>query len=96
MTTVDLAVAAVEDLDRLTPVLSLPSDTRARVRHSLEPLRTFPRLGAELSGRWQRFRFILGPWRWMILIYLYDDEQDQVVVTIQDTRSSPSPTATGA
>jgi plasmid stabilization system protein ParE len=90
---VELAAAAVEDLDHLIAVLSLPVDTRARVRHALEPLGTFPRLSAELPGQWQRFRFLLGPWRWMILVYVYDDEQDRVVVvTIQDARSSTSPT----
>lgn len=39
-------------------------------------------------------RFLLGPWRWMILVYGYDAERDRaVVVTIQDARSSESATA---
>jgi hypothetical protein len=41
-------------------------------------------MGAELSGRWSGFRFLLGPWRWMILVYAYLEEHDRVVVvTIQ-------------
>ena len=93
ITQVDLARAAVEDLERLTAVLSLPSDTRARVRAALEPLREFPRLGPELSGRWAGTRFLLGPWRWMLIVYEYDEDADRVVVlTIQDSRSKSAST----
>ncbi|MDP9022840.1 MAG: hypothetical protein M3N57_09135 [Actinomycetota bacterium] len=89
MTRVDLAAAAVEDLDRLILTLSLPADTRQRVRASLSPLREFPRLGAELEGRWVGLRFLLGPWRWMLIVYGYIEADDRVVVvTIQDARSS--------
>ena len=89
MAQVELARAAVEDLDRLTRTLSLPGDTRQRVRTSLEPLQRFPRLGPELGGRWEGFRFLLGPWRWMLLVYVFDDQLDRVVVvTIQDARTS--------
>jgi plasmid stabilization system protein ParE len=88
-----LARAAVEDLDRLIAALSLPVDTRDRVRRSLAPLAEFPRLGAELTGRWQGTRFVLGPWRWMLLVYEYDEDVDRVaVLTIQDARSSPAAT----
>lgn len=46
-------------------------------------------LGAELGGRWSGFRFLLGPWRWMILVYVvFEDDDRVVVVTIQDGRSS--------
>jgi len=88
---VELARAAVEDLDRLVLTLSLPGDTRQRVRTALEPLRRFPRLGPELTGRWEGFRFILGPWRWMLLVYTFDDARDRIViVTIQDARTARS------
>jgi plasmid stabilization system protein ParE len=84
---------AVDDLDRLVRTHSLPADTRARVRRCLEPLAQFPRLGAPLQGRWARFRFILGPWRWMIVVYVYDESEDRVaIVTIQDGRTSHSAT----
>ena len=95
MARVELAHAAVEDLDRLVRTNSLPGDTRERVRTSLEPLGRFPRLGQELIGRWEGFRFILGPWRWMLLVYVFDENRDRVViVTIQDARTSSA--ATGA
>lgn len=93
MAHVELARAAVDDLDRLIAVLSLPSDTRDRVRRSLTPLAEFPRLGPELAGRWQGTRFVLGPWRWMLLVYEYLESEDRVVVlTIQDARSSSTAT----
>jgi plasmid stabilization system protein ParE len=86
---VELARAAVDDLVRLIAVLSLPGDTRDRVRQSLMPLSEFPRLGPELTGRWAGLRFVLGPWRWMLLVYEYVEDDDRVVIlTIQDARSS--------
>jgi mRNA-degrading endonuclease RelE of RelBE toxin-antitoxin system len=94
MAKVELAAAAVEDLDRLTLTLTLPTDTRERVRRSLIALRQFPRLGPELGGRWSGLRFILGPWRWMLIVYQFDEPGDRVtVVTIQDARSSRAATA---
>ena len=93
MASVELAHAAVEDLDRLVSALSLPADTRDRLRRALEPLAEFPLLGSELKGRWEGFRFLLGPWRWMICVYVYLEEGDRVViVTIQDARSSTAVT----
>lgn len=95
MAHVELAEAAVEDLDRLIVTLSLPPDTRQRVKASLAPLRQFPRLGAELGGHWSTMRFVLGPWRWMLIIYELDESDDRVVVvTIQDARSSHAAAAT--
>ena len=93
MAEVELARAAVEDLDRLVRTHSLPGDTRERVRISLEPLARFPRLGPELTGRWNGFRFILGPWRSMLLVYVVDVQRDRVtIVTIQDARTSSAAT----
>jgi plasmid stabilization system protein ParE len=87
---IELAAAALEDLNRLIRSHSLPGDTRERVKRSIAPLERFPLLGAALPGRWSGFRFVLGPWRWMILVYAYLEEEDRVVVlTIQDGRSSP-------
>ncbi|HEV7678881.1 MAG TPA: type II toxin-antitoxin system RelE/ParE family toxin [Candidatus Dormibacteraeota bacterium] len=96
MARVEVARAAVEDLDRLIRVLNLPFDTRERVQRSLRPLERFPRLGPELGGRWHGYRFILGPWRWLLIVYLLLDEEDRVVVvTMQDARSSSSVSAQG-
>jgi plasmid stabilization system protein ParE len=94
MAKVELATTAVEDLDRLILTLTLPADTRERVRRSLVPLGQFPRLGSKLEGRWSGLRFILGPWRWMLIVYQFDESGDRVtVVTIQDARSSRAATA---
>jgi len=90
---VELARAAVEDLNRLIAVQTLPADTRERVRSCLQPLGEFPRLGTELIGRWQGLRFVLGPWRWMLLVYEYHAADGRVVVlTVQDARSSSAST----
>jgi hypothetical protein len=89
VTRVELAAAAVADLDALIITHSLPADTRARVARSLRPLERFPLMGPALSGRWEDFRFLLGPWRWLVLVYVFIEPEDRVVVvTIQDGRSS--------
>ena len=89
MARITVTPAAAEDLDRLILTHSLPADTRARVRRSIEPLGRFPLLGAPLPARWEGFRFILGPWRWMVILYVFDEDEDRVsVVTIQDGRSA--------
>ena len=93
MAQIELARAAVEDFDRLVRTHPLPGDTRQRARTALEPLRQFPRLGPELAGRWEGLRFMLGPWRWMLLVYTRYQARDRVViVTIQDARTSSSAT----
>lgn len=74
--------------------LSLPADTRERVKRSLSPLARFPLIGPELSGRWAGLRFVLGPWRWLVVVYAYfEDANRVVVVSIHDARSAASPTA---
>lgn len=89
MAKVELARAAVEDIERLVVMLSLPADTPARVTRSLRALRRFPRLGVALPGRWDGLRCVVGPWRWLLLVYEYREEEDRlVVVTVQDARSS--------
>ena len=93
MATVELARTAVDDLDRLIVTHSLPVDTRQRVRATLAPLVEFPRLGPRLSNRWTGLRFVLGPWRWMIMVYTHDEASERVVVvSIHDARSSRAPT----
>jgi plasmid stabilization system protein ParE len=90
---VAFSAAAAEDLERLILTHSLPADTRERVKRTLRPLERFPLMGAELGGRWQDLRFVLGPWRWMVIIYGYVEDEDRVVVvTIQDGRSSTAST----
>lgn len=94
MAEVRLSAAAVEKLERMIITHSLPADTKARVAHSLQPLSRFPLLGRELEGSWNPLRFILGPWRWMLVVYVYEEPEDVViVVTIQDARSSSAATS---
>ncbi len=94
MARVVVAPAAIADLDALIHSHSLPVDTRERLKRSVRVLAEFPLLGGALAGRWDGFRFILGPWRWMIVVYAYDQDQDVVeIVTIQDGRSARSVTA---
>jgi plasmid stabilization system protein ParE len=90
---VEISLAAGEDLERLVASHSLPEDTRNRVRRSLRHLERFPLLGPALEGRWEGFRFLLGPWRWLIIVYVYVEEEDRVVVlTIQDGRAAAAAT----
>ncbi len=50
-------------------------------------------MGRALTGRWSGTRFVLGPWPWMFLVYVFDEEDDAVfVVSIQDGRASEAAT----
>lgn len=94
MTAVIVTRTAQRDLDALIRTQSLPPTTREWVRRSIQPLERFPRIGASLHGRWSGFRLVLGPWRWMIVVYHYDEETDRVaIVTIQDGRSARAATS---
>jgi len=94
MTRVELSAAAAEDVARLVVTHRLPADTNERVKRSLLSLGGFPRLGARLErGGWAGFRFVLGPWRWMVIVYDHHEDEDRVVIaTIQDGRSSAAGT----
>lgn len=85
---------AVAALDRLIVSHSLPADTKERFRRSIEQLAEFPRLGRELrGGGYDGLRFLLGPWRWLIVVYTYDETQDAIgVLSVQDARSSTTAT----
>jgi hypothetical protein len=83
---------ARHNLDGLIETLSLPPSTFDRLNASIDPLHRFSLLGAPLDGRWAALRFVLGPWRWMIIVYHYDAARDEVaIVTIRDARSARSP-----
>jgi hypothetical protein len=80
---------AVEDLHDLIRVLGLPDSTLSRVQRSLRILEAFPLAGRSLAGRWDGVRFLIGPWPWLILLYLHDVDDDAVyVVAMHDGRSS--------
>jgi len=93
MARVLVSPTARRDLGRLIQTHSLPASTVGRFAASIEPLATFPLIGAPLDGRWARYRFILGPWRWMVIVYEYHHDEDLVgIVTVQDARSSSAAT----
>src|SRR5271157_2877986 len=97
MATVVVTPTARADLQNLIRTLSLPANTVERLRASLRPLERFPLLGAPLEGRWSEFRFVLGPWRWMLIVYVYDPAADRVVIiTIHDARSATASTSVHA
>jgi len=93
MARVVVAERARKDLAELILTRSLPADTRSRVRSSIEPLASFPQIGRLLTGRWRGFRLILGPWRWMLIVYLYDEPTNTVaILAIHDAREVSSAT----
>jgi plasmid stabilization system protein ParE len=73
---------------------SLPADTRTRFKRSVASLAEFPRLGRQLEGgSCDGVRFVLGPWRWMIIVYDFDREADVVqILLVEDGRSSKAAT----
>jgi len=94
--TVLVSPRARRNLERLIQTHSLPASTVGRFAASIESLAAFPLIGAPLGGRWARYRFILGPWRWMLIVYEYLEDQDVVgIVTVQDARSSSAVTSSG-
>lgn len=96
MTQVIVSPRARRDVVKAISVLSLPDDTWARVARSLRVLETFPLAGPELEGRWAPARFVLGPWLWMVLVYMYDEPSDRVfVVAMHDARSAAAPRSSG-
>lgn len=95
MARVELSAVAVEDLDTLIRTHSLPPDTRERVARRLRTLERFPSMGRSLTGRWEGTRFLLGPWRWLLLVYVYLEREDRVVVVaIHDARFSGAASGT--
>jgi plasmid stabilization system protein ParE len=88
-----VTATARADLHELIRTHSLPADTESRLGSALQPLAGFPRLGPELGGRFAGRRFILGPWRWMVVVYRWHEDRDLVaVLAIVDARSAGSPT----
>lgn len=89
-----VSAQAREDLARLLVSHGLPPGTRRRIELSVEHLRFAPQAGQALSGDWEGFRYVLGPWRWMVIVYRYWEEVDAVaIVAIFDGRSEFAPRA---
>lgn len=94
MARVVVTQAAARDLRDLIRTRRLPDNTIERVKRSIRPLADFPELGAELGRDFSPRRFVLGPWRWMIIIYnFYPEDQLVAVLAVVDARMSTSPTA---
>lgn len=92
MPSVRLSDEALACLARLAVTHELPVDTAVRVARSLEPLARFPNMGRGLGGRYDGLRFVRGPWRWMLLLYEFAENEDVVVVdSIQDARTATAP-----
>ena len=94
MAAIVVSPATADSLARLVVTHSLPADTTERFRRSISPLAEFPLLGRALEGGgYDGLRFVLGPWRWMVVVYEYDADADEVhILGIEDARSSTSAT----
>ena len=83
---------AREEFARLRFTHQLPPDGWQRVLRSAEHLRFAPLAGQALDGEWGGFRYVVGPWDWMLIVYRYDEENDRaVVVLLADVRSGSMP-----
>ena len=93
MTRVVVTDEARLELTTLISSRHLPRDTHSRVRNSLEPLRSHPMMGPALRGASEGYRFVLGPWSWMLLVYRVDIERGLVfVISIEDARTAGAAT----
>lgn len=94
MATIVVSPEAADALAQLILTHSLPADTKERVKRSIVPLAEFPRLGRELhGGGYDGLRFLLGPWRWLVVVYAYEADSDVVsVLMLEDARSSTAVT----
>jgi hypothetical protein len=96
MSAIEVTRQAREELRALIVTRSLPGDTRARVIRSISILGEFPRAGKRLSGVWRDCRALIGPWGWLIVVYMYLETEDRVVViAFHDARTSRAAIARG-
>ncbi|HYH52573.1 MAG TPA: type II toxin-antitoxin system RelE/ParE family toxin [Solirubrobacterales bacterium] len=89
MPTIEVTRLARDELRELIKTRRLPSEARSRVSRSLLTLEDFPRAGKQLSGVWRDCRALIGPWGWLIVVYIYVEAGDRVVVVaFHDARTS--------
>lgn len=89
MPAIEVTRQARDELHALIETRELPADTRKRVARSLRTLEDFPRAGKQLSGAWRDCRAIIGPWGWLIVVSIYVEAEDRVVViAFHDARTS--------
>lgn len=89
MPAIEVTRLARDELRGLIETRELPADTRARISRALLVLEEFPRAGKQLSGVWRDCRALIGPWGWLIVVYIYIEAEDRVVVVaFHDARTS--------
>jgi hypothetical protein len=89
MTTIEVTRLARDELRELIQTRQLPTDTRQRVSRTLLTLEEFPRAGKQLSGVWRDCRALIGPWGWLIVVYMYVEAEERVVaIAFHDARTS--------
>lgn len=89
MATIEVTRLARDELRELIETRELPLDTGKRVSRSLLTLEELPRAGKQLSGVWRDCRALIGPWGWLIVVYMYIEAEDRVVViAFHDARTS--------
>lgn len=89
MASIEVTRLAREDLRELIETRHLPDNARERVSRALLTLVQFPNAGRKLSGVWRECRALIGPWGWLIVVYMYIESEDRVVViAFQDARIS--------
>lgn len=89
MAVIEVTRQARDELRGLIESRQLPTDTRERVSRSLLTLEEFPRAGKQLSGVWRDCRALIGPWGWLIVVYIYLEAEGRVVViAFHDARTS--------
>jgi plasmid stabilization system protein ParE len=89
MPAIEVTRQARDELRELIRARELPTDTRDRVSRSLLTLKEFPHAGRQLSGVWRDCRAVIGPWGWLIVVYMYVEAEDRVVVVaFHDARES--------
>lgn len=94
MPTIEITRLAREGLSELIETRHLPADTRERVSRSLLTLEEFPRAGKQLSGVWRDCRALIGPRGWLLVVYMYIETENRIVViAFHDARTSEAATA---
>jgi hypothetical protein len=89
MPAIEVTRQARDELRSLIETRQLPADTRVRLSRSLLILEEFPRAGKQLAGAWRDCRALIGPWGWLIVVYMDIEPEDRVVViAFHDARTS--------
>ena len=89
MPAIEVTRQAREELRALISTRQLPTDTRERVSRKLLALEESPRAGKQLSGVRRDCRALIGAGGWLIVVYMYIEPEDRVVViAFHDARTS--------